>query len=227
MKNKYIKSSRVSEAKFRKLLFGFSIDLTASQISLLTALNINTVNQILLKLRKRLAQRCEQSAPFKGEVEVDESYFGPQRQKGKRGRGASKKAIVFGIYKRNGSVYTQVINNCSRATLQAIIKDKVDLSSIIHSDGWSGYHGLVDVGYQKHYRVNHDKDEFVKENSHINGIEGFWGFVKTRLTRFKGTPKNTFYLHLKESEFRYNHRNMDLYKLLLRMLRFDPLNGLI
>ena len=57
-------------------------------------------------------------------------------------------------------------------------------------------HGLVDVGYQKHYRVNHDQDEFVKENAHINGIEGFWGSIKTRLTKFKGMSKSTFYLHL-------------------------------
>jgi transposase len=226
MKNKYIKSSRVSEAKFRKLLFGFSIDLTATQISLFAKLNRNTVNGILQLLRKRLAERCEKATPFKGEIELDESYFGAKRQKGKRGRGASKKTIVFGIYKRNGAVYTQIINNCTRETLQKIVKQKVNLASIIYTDGWMGYHGLVDLGYQKHYRVAHDKDEFVRGNSHINGIEGFWGFVKTRLTRFKGTSKSTFYLHLKESEYRYNHRDMDLYKLLMNMLRFHPLNSL-
>ncbi len=27
--------------------------------------------------------------------------------------------------------------------------------AVINSDGWTGYHGLVDVGYDKHYRVNH------------------------------------------------------------------------
>ena len=82
------------------------------------------------------------------------------------------------------------------------------------------------MGYQKHYRVDHEKDEFVKGSSHINGIEGFWGFVKSRLTRFKGTSKSTLYLLLKECEFRYNHRKINLYSLMIRMLRYDPLSSL-
>ncbi len=36
--------------------------------------------------------------------------------------------------------------------------------------------------------------------------------------------KTTFYLHLKETEFRYNYRNENLYKLVLQMLRNLPLN---
>ena len=40
---------------------------------------------------------------FEGSVELDESYFGGQR-KGRRGRGAAGKVVVFGILKRNGRV---------------------------------------------------------------------------------------------------------------------------
>ncbi|OGV52176.1 MAG: hypothetical protein A2X49_05880 [Lentisphaerae bacterium GWF2_52_8] len=54
--------------------------------------------------------------------------------------------------------------------------------------------------------------------SHINGIESFWGVAKTRLSKFKGIHKSTFYLHLKECEFRFNHRNDDLYRLLLNLI---------
>ena len=191
-KNKYINRSRISEAKFRELLFAFSIDLTATQISKLTKLNRNTVNQILQKIRIRLAEICEASTPFKGTIELDESYFGPKRQKVKKGRGASHKTIVFGIYKRNGAVCTQIVENCSKAILQKIVKDKVDLSSIVNTDGWPGYDGLVDLGYQKHYRVKHSSSEFVRGKAHINGIEGFWGFIKTRLIKFKGLKKANF-----------------------------------
>jgi len=45
--NKYIKRSRISEQKFRELLVAFSIDLTATQISLLAKINRNAVNRIL------------------------------------------------------------------------------------------------------------------------------------------------------------------------------------
>lgn len=59
-----------------------------------------------MEIRKRIAEHCEQESPLGGVVEVDESYFGPKRIKGKRGRGAGSKTIVFGIFKRNGNVYT-------------------------------------------------------------------------------------------------------------------------
>jgi transposase-like protein len=59
----------------------------------------------------------------------------------------------------------------------------------------------------------------VRGTSHINGIEGFWGMAKTRLVKFKGMRRSTFYLHLKECEFRFNHRDEDLYHLLLKITR--------
>ena len=57
----------------------------------------------------------------------------------------------------------------------------------------------------------------------FNGIESFWSYAKHRLVQFNGVPKHTFYLHLKETEFHFNHRHNDLYKILLRMLRENPL----
>ncbi|MCH8240529.1 MAG: hypothetical protein IIB62_10870, partial [Proteobacteria bacterium] len=41
--------------------------------------------------------------------------------------------------------------------------------------------------------------------------EGFWGLAKVRLSKFKGLPKHTFHLHLKETEWRYNHRHSNKY----------------
>ena len=96
--------------------------------------------------------------------------------------------------------------------------------SIIHSDHWRGYNGLVDLGYKKHYRVHHGSNEFAIGKRHINGIESFWSFAKNRLSKFSGIPKSTFYLHLKESEFRFNYRNENIYLLLLKMFRKRPLN---
>jgi transposase len=223
VKNKYVKGAHISERKFRELVRLFSVDLNASQIANLTSLSRNTVNRYIHAIRVRLAAFCDSSSPFSGEVEVDESFFGARRVKGKRGRGAYGKTIVFGIFKRNGSVYTEIVSNCSKATLQKAIRGKVKLDSIIYSDGWRGYNGLVDVGYGKHLRVDHGKDEFVKDKAHINGIEGFWGYAKTRLVKYRGTHPHSFFLHLKECEFRFNHRDQDIYKLLLKMFREQPL----
>jgi transposase len=224
IKNKYINRSRVSEAKFRDLIKYFSLDLSAQQIATLTKLNRNTVNRYLKLIRKRIAEICESETPFKGEIEVDESYFGAKRVRGKRGRGAAGKTPVFGILQRQGKVYTEIVPDCAKATLQGIIRGRVSPESIIHSDKWRGYNGLVDLGYKKHYRVHHGTNEFARGKNHINGIESFWSFAKNRLIKFHGIPRDTFYLHLKECEFRFNCRNKNLYYLLLKMFREKPLN---
>lgn len=211
--------AQISRAKFRQILRLFALDLTATQIARLANLNRNTVNRYLTLIRRSIALYCEQESPFTGEIELDESYFGAKRVRGKRGRGAYGKTIVFGIYKRNGKVYTEIVPNCSRRTLYAIIKGKVSPASTIHTDGFRSYDGIVDLGYRKHYRINHGKDEFALGTNHINGIEGFWGLAKVRLVKFRGLSKNTFYLHLKECEFRFNYRQHDLYKVLLKATR--------
>ena len=211
--------ARITRAKFRQIIKLFALDLTAIQITALTGLNRNTVNRYLRLIRQAIAEHCQRESPFSGDVELDESYFGARRVRGKRGRGARGKTIVFGIYKRNGRVYTEIVPNCKKASIQAIIRGKVDLTSTIHTDGFRSYDGIVHMGYQKHYRVQHGKDEFVRGTAHINGIEGFWGMAKTRLVKFKGMSRSTFYLHLKECEFHFNHRDEDLYQLLLKITR--------
>lgn len=221
--NKYYKRSRISEHQFRRVARCFARDLCATDTADLTGLTTKTVNSIYLKIRVRLAQACERESPFTcGEVEVDESYFGARRVRGKRGRGAEGKTPVFGLLKRSGKVYTEIVPDCSKATLQAIIRGRVSPEVAIHSDGWRGYDGLVDVGYAKHFRVEHGANQFVFGSRHINGIESFWSFAKRRLQKFNGVPPHTFYWHLKECEWRFNNRNANLYQELLKLLRQDP-----
>ena len=184
MLNRYYKRSRISEAKFRSIVKYFCMDFTATHTAQLTGIDVRSINPIYLKIRKRLAQLCEQSSPLAGTVEVDESYFGAHRVRGKRGRGAYGKTIVFGLLKREGKVYTEIVPDCTKATLQRLIRGKVTLESVIHSDGWRGYDGLVDIGYDKHFRVNHSHNEFALGDNHINGIESFWSFAKEPVPTF-------------------------------------------
>jgi len=222
-KNRHYKRAKISERKFREILHLFAMDLPATKTAEITCISVRSINTIYQKIRSRLTQECALHSPFEGEIEVDESYFGPRRVRGKRGRGAGSKTIVFGIFKRNGLVYTEIVPNARKSTLQKVIRGNVSVDSIIHSDGWRGYHGLVDVGYAKHFRVHHGDNEFVRGSSHINGIESFWAYAKLRLAKLKGIPAHTFELHLKETEFRFNHRHDNLYKLLLRTFRNKPL----
>jgi transposase-like protein len=222
--NRYYQRSKISERKFRQIVRYLAMDFTASDVAQLTGLTRKTVTVIFLRIRQRVAAECERASPYSGcEVEVDESYFGARRVRGKRGRGASGKTIVFGIFKRNGWVYTEVVPDCKKRTLQAVIRGRVALDTVIHSDGWRGYDGLVDVGYAKHFRVDHGNNQFVRGPHHVNGIESFWSFAKRRLQKFNGVPARTFYLHLKESEYRFNNRNNNLARELLKLLERYPL----
>ncbi len=229
MKNKYIKHTHILERKFREILRLFCAGIEAQKVADLTGLNRNSINRLFMLFRKRILNICEAENPLgTGEIEIDESYFGAKRVKGKRGRGAFGKIPVFGMLKRHGKVYTQIVKNCSMNELIPIILEQADDDSTVFSDSWKAYNGLADYGYKKHYRVKHGENEFAKKEgdirNHINGIENFWGLCKVRLVRFRGIHKHTFLLHLKECEFRYNNRDENLYKILLKNFRNLPLN---
>ena len=211
MKNKYLNNAHISEAKFRKVLKYFASDFDATKCSQLTNLSRKTINKLYHKFRVRIYQIEEnQSNKINGEIEIDEAYFGAKRIRGKKGRGAKGKIPVIGLLKRNGKVFTQIINNCTRKELMPIIKGKILEKSTIYTDGWKSYDGLVLNGY-KHYRIHHHENEFARDKNHVNGIESFWNYTKRRLIKFNGIRKDKFLLHLKESQFRWNNRQ-DIYK---------------
>lgn len=103
----------------------------------------------------------------------------------KRGRGTWKQA-VFGVFKRDGRVYTELIPNAKSETLRKVIRGKVSLESIIFTDGWIGYSGLLDMGFEKHFRIDKSKSFSNQNGVHINGIESFWSFTKRRLAKLMG-----------------------------------------
>lgn len=221
-KNRYLKNTKLSEYKFKQIIKEFCLDTSASKASIRLKINRNTVNRIYSTLRKLIFIETQKTSILSGEVEVDESYFGPRRVRGKRGRGASHKIPVIGLLKRNGKVYTKIVKKCDHRQLMPVIKGKILEGSTVYTDGWKSYDGLVLNGY-KHYRIFHSKDEFARGKNHINGIESFWSYTKRRLAKFNGISKDKFLLHLKESEFRFNHKNKNLYKLLLENFRQNPL----
>jgi len=224
MKNKYMNRSHITEAKFRSILRLFTTDLEASKIAKITRISRPTINSILYKMRGRIAYLAEMESCFTtGEIEIDESYFGAKRVRGRRGRGSAGKMRVFGMKKRGDKVYTQIVLNCSAQELVPIIKRLATCNCTIYSDEWKAYDGLVNAGYKHHYRVKHGDDMFTNGRAHVNGIENFWGIAKTRLMRFRGIRSDKFYLHLKETEWRFNHRQENIYVVLLTEFRKSPL----
>ncbi len=190
-------------------------EVTARTAADLVGINRNIANLFYTKLRSIITHHLEQEAQdcFDGEIELDESYFGGVR-KGRRSRGAAGKIPVFGILKRNGKVYTQVLTDTKTSTLMPIIRRKVVPDSLVYTDSYRSYNAL-DVSEFYHCRINHAK-AFVSNKRHINGIENFWNQAKRILRKYNGVPRQHFYLFLKECEWRFNYGQ---HKQLLKVLK--------
>ena len=99
-KHRYYCRSRIAEKVLRQWI-PFFLDLSAPDTARLAGINVRSVNSIYIKLRQCLAEECEHHSPLSGQIEVDESDFGPKRIRGKQGRGASSKTMLFGLFKRH------------------------------------------------------------------------------------------------------------------------------
>lgn len=194
----------------------FELEITGWQASKQLKLSYKTMMKIYDILRRVIYYELEGEVQhLSGEIEMDETYFGGKR-KGKRGRGAFNKIPVFGILERNGKVKVEIVKDVTAETLLTLAIKKVKRGSIIYTDRYRSYDGLVAIGF-KHKRIDHSK-RFANGKVYINGIEGFWSFAKERLLKHHGVSKEKFILYLKELEFRYNMRDKDIFDKLIELL---------
>lgn len=185
-------NSKLSRYKVRKLIECFCIDIDATKSSLLLKLNRKTVNRYFLAFRRLIHARRIADKAQAGLAGADEGVDGRVKLPG------SPKLPVFGIYVRDGALYTELVSGPPAKSLRALIKGKVSPEDIVRSEDWRGYDGLVDAGNDKCLRIGK-----TEKSAKIDAIEAFWSFAKRRLAKFNGTNLN-FGLHLKECEWRYN-----------------------
>ena len=68
MKNKYIYHSRISEKKFREILWYFSANIEAVKIAEFTNISEKTINKITKNIRILMSKECEKISKFSGEI---------------------------------------------------------------------------------------------------------------------------------------------------------------
>jgi len=199
-----ISHCRLSKSTQLRLLEYFVLEVTARSAANLLGIQANSAILFYRKVRQEIAGKLaiEAQEIFQGDIEIDESYFGGVR-KGKRGRGAAGKVVVFGMLKRHGRVFTVIVENTKTKTLMNEIALKIKPDSIVYTDAYHSYDAL-DVSEFHHHRINHS-DVFVDEKNHINEIENFWNQAKRVLRKYNGIDKKYFHLFLKECEFRFNY----------------------
>ncbi|MFK5155081.1 IS1595 family transposase [Glaesserella parasuis] len=187
----------------KKLLEFFVLEVTARSAADLLGIQPNSAILFYRKIREVICYHLalEADEVFDGQIELDESYFGGHRE-GKRGRGAAGKVAVLGILKRQGKVFTVVVNDTQTTTPMPVIARKIKPDSWVYTDTYHSYDAL-DVSEFHHERISHSELFTVKQN-HINGIENFWSQSKRILRKYNGIDRKSFPLFLKEYEFRFN-----------------------
>ena len=223
---------RLTPRQWKQLLGWFARGLSSQTIVQETGLTRKRVLRALLLVRYAMMQ--EIPPIFRGTVEVDETYLGgawknkrlSQRRMGaKRGRGTSK-TPVFGILCRSGQVWAQSVPDVEARTLLPLITRRVKRGSTVCSDTWKSYTGIAANGYV-HRLVAHGQGQWSnRRGSHINGLEGFWGYLKRQLAAKGGIRRERLPLYLAEYVWRYNHRQLSRtqqVQQLMKLLKQKPI----
>lgn len=111
----------------------------------------------LHKLRRAMVRQGRDR--LSGIIEVDETFIGGEKHGGKRGRGASGKALVLIAAQKDGNrlgrIRLQCIPNASAEHLESAVEEAIEPGSIVRTDGWAGYNHLAGLGYE-HLVVRED-----------------------------------------------------------------------
>ena len=184
--------------------------ISAKEMERQLGVTYKTAWRILKLIRTALGQGGKK---LKGDVEMDEAYFGGHHYGGKNnkqlGRSMRKKSVVIAAVKRDGAMKAEVVPNATADTIGQFLNKNVAKDGTRLLTDESNRYDRVAKGYDRHM-VNHSQSEFVRGDVHINHIETFWAHVKRSM---KGTHKviSKQYLqsYLDGFVFHYNNRSND------------------
>lgn len=149
-----------------------------------------------------------------GIVQADETFVGGKNRnrhankkvKEAQGRSVKDKTPVFGLL-NNGLVNTTVVSNTKASTLKPIIEKMVEKGTIVVTDEWNAYKGLI-TDYQ-HKALKHNEGQFVQNSFHTNSVEGFWSLLKIGIFGiYHSTSTKHLNKYCDEFSYRYNTRKI-------------------
>lgn len=178
--------------------------ISAKQLERELGVTYKTAWRMFRQVRRLMSEDVN---PLAGQVEVDETYIGGKRR-GKRGRGASGKAIVMGMVERDGKAIAKVVPNVKARTLLPMIANNVarEDKTIVFTDELPSYSQVERLGYA-HRIVQHSAKQYVSGVAHVNTVESLWSNIKRGIDGVNHSV-SPLYLqsYLDSYVFRYNHR---------------------
>ena len=198
-----------------------------SSLQLSRDLHVNKNTAWYLQKRIRKAMK-DNDYILKGIVEIDETYVGgslsnkhyyTKLESGKySGAGMEHMVPVLGMIEREGRIILRVIEKASGKEIKPIIKSKVTKESTIITDGFGGYFGLGDH-FKRHIVLNNTQNQRSINQYNTCTLEGFWTLVKRSfIGQYHKISKEHLQEYLNELAFKYNHKNTNMYNILLNNL---------
>lgn len=215
----YLESVQIPFGELTHLLYLFVLGVPSYRCRHYLTTSLKTAQKVYTLFRQAIYDHSIavlEALRLSGEVELDETMYGGHR-KGKRGWGSVGKHLVFGLYQRNGAVMVFPIPDRQTDTLLPLVFSHTKPGSLYYSDDWHAYTYLSIKGNHVVVDKSHGSPK-AKGRGHINGIEGFWSYSKNWLYQYRGIPKHHFHLYLKETEFRFNNRDKNLFHIMVKLL---------
>jgi transposase len=137
-----------------------------------------------------------------------------RRLKGKHGRGtlAGEKPPILGMIQRSGEVVLHLLANVQQKTLQPVLKQTIQVGSLICTDEYAIYAPLEQWGF-RHKAVNHAAGEYARDDDgdgfhevHVNTLEGFWSLLRSWLRPHRGISQEQLPVYLAFFECIHNMR---------------------
>ena len=172
--------------------------------------------------RFRVAMVDVTRRPLSGSIEVDETLIGGVKRCGKRGRGATKSIVAIAIEvlepKGFGRIRMRHVPDASGASLLPFVCDNAVPGSVIHTDGWRGYNGLLERGFIHTVTVQSTSDD----PAHVSmpGVHRVAGLLKRWIlgTHQGSVTPEHLQSYLEEFTFRFNRRTSGSRGLVFRRL---------
>jgi transposase len=220
MKNRYLKNAHLSERKVKEILQLFCADLNATQIAHITGISRITINSYLKLIRYQIAQFCEERNPYKPSV----PFFVIPTVHSVINASSPDAPLMFGVFRHEGEILSEKLLMTDRVWMYKWLKKKIEPTPhMIEMYRLNLYEAIMDLSSARLFHLE-NKQTTVNGRPYLTEIDMFWGHLKARILKFRGINTNTLYLHIKETEFRFNNRNADLYGLLHKIINERPLH---
>ena len=209
-KGSVLNGTRITYRTFLDLVELYSKDVPAHDAAGRLRIAYNTVSDIYTRIAVAVTARGA-GAPERGD------WIGrltPSDMAGPEKRGSPEQSVVFGIRANNSTVTIETVEEPGHSVITALPVPTMQRGNILFIDAYGKrYQGFITYKNDRHgsevIRIR------ARDGLPWSPLAEFWDFAGAAWKRHRGVTRERIPEFIRELEFRYNHRNRDLYPVIL------------